>query len=284
MESPASLSDLGTGARLSPGDARPTDIIDLALEEATRIRIEALRAAEESHQAVVNAAEAERDEILAAARDEATRILKIAQLEAERVRVRPPGEREGGDNGVVGGSAKSIVAMAIEEARRVRLAAMREGFVRGAKGEAAEIIGQAKAASEQAIVELRNELTAIDGELRHVQSTVATLLARLDTLAPGAAALPEVTPRANSAPSDENTASVAPAVQPSAEEPEASQVPERSAVPEAQAAPEQAPEFAEAQVATVDQPAAPAEPVPQPQPSPRAPGGIRGLLAGMPRG
>ncbi len=169
---------------------QPADLIELACEEAKRIRLEALRAAEADHRRLVAAAEQSSNNIIAAARREAVAIVEAARQEAERTRAQLAADCAPASLDQAPSSAQVVLQIVLEEARQIRLAAirqvqtLREAMLAQAHAEAEEIVRRAREAAHESALQAQANLLAAQAELQRLQNTLGFLAQQLENCAP----------------------------------------------------------------------------------------------------
>lgn len=139
-------------------------ILERAMSEAKRIRLEALATAEHSHRALTEATRLKCDEMLAAAHEEAAAIVDGARREAQRLRAQAAVETpiplaKGNQT-----SAHMVLEMAFEEAEQMVAKAaedaerVRESMLADAHASAMEILRSAEIESTDRLREARQRL------------------------------------------------------------------------------------------------------------------------------
>ncbi|MHB1417730.1 MAG: hypothetical protein ACYC1C_20980 [Chloroflexota bacterium] len=204
------MIELGKGlatADPAQADQGPTDIVECALAEAKRIRIEAIRAAEGNYRSMTAAAQkkcddliagAERkcEEIVGAAKKEAEMIVEEARLQAERYEAESSKANPASGLEETSGSAQEIVELALEESQQIRLSAMREAqtlraeIVSRAQNTAAETEQRAQEKARQHLQQAQTSLRAVDEEVALLRERFSALVQRLSS--PESAAPSEV--------------------------------------------------------------------------------------------
>ncbi len=165
---------------------QPADLVELACEEAKRIRLEALRAAEADHRRLVAAAEQTCNDIVAAARREAVAIIEAARQQAERTRAQLAADCAPASLDQAPSSAQVVLETVLEEARQIRLSAirqvqtLREAMLAQAHAEADEIVRRARESAHESTLQARANLVAAQAELQRLQDALALLGQQLE--------------------------------------------------------------------------------------------------------
>ncbi|MDA8219412.1 MAG: hypothetical protein M0Z94_17550 [Dehalococcoidales bacterium] len=187
-----------TTADPAQADQGPMDIVECALAEAKRIRIEAIRAAEGNYRSMTAAAQkkcddliagAERkcEEIVEAAKKEAEMIIEEARLQAERYEAESSKANPGASMEETSGSAQEIVELALEESQHIRLSAMREAqtlraeIVSRAQNAAAETEQRAQEKARQHLQQAQASLRVVDEEVALLRERFSALVQRLSS-------------------------------------------------------------------------------------------------------